>query len=99
MAIVIEEGKKRTDIFAIGAWLVFLALVAGAVYYIFFAQPELVVIPETGTLSNIAPITQLSLNPQSIVQGSIFQTLHSTIALPSPQGPAAVGRTNPFIAP
>lgn len=99
MAIIVEEGEKKTNIFGIAAWLVFLVIVAGAVYYIFFAQPQLVVIPATGTLNNIAPIAQLSLNPQNVVDGAAFQALHSTITLPTPQGPVSVGRPNPFIAP
>jgi hypothetical protein len=99
MAIVVEEGRKKTNILGIAGWLVFLVIAAAAVYYIFFTQPELVSIPETGTLGAIAPITQLSLHPQDVIQGTQFQSLHSNIVLPTPQGPAGVSRTDPFIAP
>ncbi len=98
MAIVIEEGQKKSNMLAIVGWLVFLGIAAGAVYYIFFAQPELVAIPASGNVSVIAPLTQNSLDPQAVIQSKAFQSLKSTVTLPTPQGPASVGgRSNPFI--
>lgn len=100
MAIIVEEnGKKKSNLLGIVGWLVFLGVAAAAVYYIFFAQPELVAIPASGTIGTIAPITQVSLQPAVVIQGPAFEALTSTIPLPSPQGPAAVGRSDPFIAP
>jgi hypothetical protein len=99
MAIIVEEGEKKTNMLGIIGWLVFLGLAAAAVYYVFFAQPQLVVIPSTGSLSIIAPITEAAVQPNTVIQGATFQALKSTIPLPTPQGPAAVGRTNPFVAP
>lgn len=99
MAIIVEEGKKKTNILGFAAWLVFLVIVAAAVYYIFFAQPQIVALPTTGTLNTIAPIADLSLDPQAVVGGAAFQTLHATITEPSPSGPVGVGRPDPFIAP
>lgn len=98
MAIVVEEGQRKSNIFAVVGWFVFLGIVAGAVYYIFFAQPEIVTIPASGSVSVIAPLTQNSLDPQSVIQSKAFQALKSTVTLPTPQGPASVGgRSNPFI--
>jgi hypothetical protein len=99
MAIVVEEGEKRTNILGVIGWVVFLGVAGAAIYYVFFAQPQLVVIPSSGSLSAIAPITQISLHPETVVQAPAFQALKSTITLPTPQGPAAVGRADPFIAP
>lgn len=99
MAIVVEEGEKRTNLLGIIGWLVFLGIVAAAIYYVFFAQPELVVITSSGNLSTIAPIANTSIHPDSVIKSSAFQSLTSTVPLPTPQGPAAVGRTNPFVAP
>jgi hypothetical protein len=99
MAIIIEEGKKKSNILGIAGWIGFLVLVGIAAYYIFFASPQLVVIPATGALSTIAPIAQLSLNPQNIVGSTEFQSLQSDVTLPTPQSPNSVGRSNPFIAP
>ncbi len=99
MAIIVDEGEKKTNIFGIIGWLVFLCIAGAAVYYVFFAQPQLVVIPSTGSLSAIAPIAQVSLQPDAVIQNPAFQALTNTIPLPTPQGPVPVGRTNPFIAP
>jgi hypothetical protein len=99
MAIIVDEGEKKTNIFGIIGWLVFLCIAGVAVYYVFFVQPQLVVIPSAGNLSAIAPITQVSLQPNAVIQNPAFQALTDTIPLPSPQGPAPVGRTNPFISP
>jgi hypothetical protein len=99
MAIVVEEGEKRPSILGFAGWFVFLLIAAAAVYYIFFAQPQLVAIPATGNLGTIAPLTQLQLDPTSVIQAPAFEALTSTIALPTPQGPAGVGRPNPFVSP
>ncbi len=99
MAIIVEEGEKKTNFISIIGWLVFLGIAGTAAYYVFFVQPQLVVIPSTGNLSTIAPITQMALHPDAVLQNAAFQALKSTITPPSPQGPTAVGRTNPFIAP
>ena len=99
MAIIVEEGEKKNNIFGIAGWLVFLVIAGAAVYYVFFAKPELVTISATGNLGEIAPITQVALHPETVVQGAAFQALTSTVPLPSPSGPFPVGRTDPFIAP
>lgn len=99
MAIIVEEGEKKSNLFGIIGWLVFLGVAAVAVYYVFFAQPELVTIPASGNLGTIAPIAQSSLHPQTVIQAPAFQALKSTITLPSPSGPVSVGRPDPFIAP
>lgn len=99
MAIIVDEGEKKTNLFGIIGWVVFLGIAAAALYYVFFAQPQLVVIPATGSLGTIAPITQNAVQPNTVIQSPSFQALTSTIPLPTPQGPAPVGRTNPFIAP
>jgi hypothetical protein len=99
MAIVVEEGEKKSNLLGMLGWLVFLGIIGATVYYVFFAQPQLVVIPSTGTIGTIAPITQSAASPSVVMQSPAFQALKSTITLPTPQGPTGVGRTNPFIAP
>jgi hypothetical protein len=99
MAIIVEEGEKKNNTIAIIEWLVLLCVAGAAVYYIFFAQPQLVTIPAAGNVGMIAPITQAALQPNTILQSPLFMTLTSTVALPSSQGPALVGRADPFIAP
>ena len=99
MAIIIEEGGKKNNLLGIIGWLVFLGIAAVAAYYVFFAQPQLVVLPSTGAIGTITPITQSNVQPSTVTQSAAFMALHSTITLPTPQGPANVGRPDPFIAP
>lgn len=99
MAIIVEEEKKKTNIIGIVGWIVFIGLTLAVIYYIFFASPTLVVIPPNGVLSTIAPIANANLNPQSVVGSTEFQSLRSTVTVPTPESPSGVGRSNPFIAP
>ena len=99
MAIVVEEKERKSNLLGIIGWLVFVGILIAAAYYVFFVKPELVKIPAAGSLGTIAPIAQISLHPEAVLQNPAFQTLSSSVVLPSPSGPAAVGRTNPFVSP
>ena len=99
MAIIVDEGDKKSNLLGILGWVVFVVIAAAAIYYIFFAQPQLVAIPATGTLGTIAPIAKTAIQPNAVIQSPEFEALTSTVPLPTPQGPAPVGRTDPFIAP
>ena len=99
MAIIVDEGKKKSNLPAILAWVVFIGIALVAVYYVFFAAPTLVNIPASGKLSTIAPIVSAKLDPQTVVGQPQFQALQSTITVPTPQSPNGTGRPNPFIAP
>ena len=101
MAIIIDEEKKPTHIFAIVAWLGFLIVISVAVYYIFFAVPEAAVLSTSENLSAIAPLANSAVQPQDVISGTAFQAiLHgTTIQPPSSTGPASKGRSNPFLSP
>jgi len=100
MAIIVEdEQKSGSNLIRLLAWVGLLAVILIAIYYVFFSAPQLVIIPPSGNLSTIAPIANVNLNAQDVVNSPGFQSLHSSIPLPSPQGPASVGRPNPFVSP
>jgi hypothetical protein len=100
MAIIIEEEKNRVNIFRLLGWLAITLIVVAGAYYIFFAAPELVTISPPASFQNITPIAQLPLRPEDVLNSQPFQALKSPpFPLPTPQGPAAVGRSNPFVAP
>ncbi len=80
-------------------WVGFLVVIIATIYYVFFAAPQLITITPTAGLSAIAPIANVNLNPEDVINSKVFQGLHSPIPAPSPAGPAGVGRVNPFIAP
>lgn len=100
MAIVVEgEEKKQSHMFAIAGWFVFLAVAAAGAYFVFFAPVVAEPIPASGGLSGIAPLAQSPVQPQNVENSSALTSLHTTIPAPTSTQPAAVGRTNPFIAP
>jgi hypothetical protein len=99
MAIIVEEEKKRSNLLGIAGWVVFLGIALASIYYIFFTAPALVPIEASGSLSIIAPIVTANIDPQSVVNGTQFKSLQSTITVPTPQSPNSVGRSDPFIAP
>ena len=101
MAIIVDEEKKPTRIFAVIAWLGFLVVVSVAVYYVFFAAPQATVLPATGGLSTRAPLASSTIQPQDVINSTAFQAVlkGTTIQAPSATGPASVKRTNPFLSP
>jgi len=99
MAIIVEEEKNRGKLILLLGWTGILIVIGATIYYIFLAAPELAIIQPTGNLGTIAPIANINLNPQEVVNGAAFQSRHPSVPHPSPTGPANVGRPNPFIAP
>lgn len=100
MAIIIEERKSRASLVRLIGWLAVIVIIGVAAYYIFFAAPQLVIVSPSGGLQSIAPISQVTLHPEDVLNSPAFQSLKiPAFPLPSPQGPAAVGRVNPFVSP
>ena len=99
MAIVVEEDRKQSHIFAIAGWFVIFIMIAATAYYLFFAPPTVTPATPSGGLGSIAPLASSPVQPQSVEQNAALTALHTTIAAPTSTGPAAVGRSNPFLAP
>ncbi len=98
MAIIVDEERKSTNLMGLLGWAVVIVVLIVAAYYIFFAAPELVVISPPAGYQAIAPLSQVTLQPADVLN-KIQALTQPSFALPTPQGPAAVGRANPFIAP
>jgi len=101
MAIIIDEEKKPTHLFAIFAWLAFLIVASIAVYYIFFAVPQATLLPAAGNLSALAPLASSTVQPQDVINSPAFQAIlqGTTVQPPSSTGPVSVGRPDPFLSP
>lgn len=100
MAIIIEEERSKTNLVSLLGWSAIVIILLVATYYIFFAAPDLVNIAPPANFQNITPLAQISLAPEEVLTSPAFQALEPpSFPLPTPQGPAAVGRANPFIAP
>ena len=94
MAIIIEEEKKKFNWFALASVILVVALIAVAVYYLFFAPVPLI---ERVTPLSLQPIQELSgitLQPEAIVNNPKFQVLKAYVN-PITIGP--VGKSNPFL--
>jgi len=78
---------------------VLLAVLAAAIYYMFFAPPTVATLPVSGTLGALAPLAQSSTQPQLIETSPALQALSSTIPQPTSTGPVGKKRPNPFLAP
>jgi len=99
MAIIIEEDKNKSNIMGIAGWVAFVAIILFAVYYVFFAPAESVIVVPPANLTSITPISEITLYPQDVANNKTFQSLQQYVSSSSVQSPAAVGRTNPFIQP
>lgn len=98
MAIIVEEEKKNGagGILTILTWLVIVGAIGGAVYYVFFAQPQLVgKITAPAGFQSTQQLSKINLNPQDILESQSFQALKQYI---TPLQPATAGRPNPFLA-
>lgn len=94
MAIVIEEKKTRSGFITVILWLVILGIIIGAVYYLFFSQPQLIEVVVPSNLQSAQNITKVSVNPQIVAP--LLQSLHPYIQ--SAGVPTNIGRSNPFLS-
>ena len=95
MAIVVEERKNPAGgIVNFLIWLFILGSVASAVYYIFFASPELVEVVAPHGFQATEQVAKIELNPQEVLDDPRFQALQQRVTPPSL---GAFGRPNPFL--
>ena len=101
MAIVVEENNKnRANLVRILGWVGILVLFGAAIYYVFFAAPEVVVISPPANFQYVTPLASATLHPEDVLNSPGFQSLKSpSFPLPTAQGPAGVGRSDPFLSP
>ena len=99
MAIIVEEEKNRSNLPSMLGWFVILVVALAAAYYVFFAAPPVAVVVPPAAFQSIAPLAQISFDPQSVVSSTAFQSLRQYVAEPTSTGPTAVGRPNPFVSP
>lgn len=76
-------------------WLIILAVIALAAYFVFFREPQTVEYLPKG-FEYTEGISSLDLNPAIITTNPEFTKRNDRV--PSPERPP-VGRSNPFLAP
>ncbi len=95
MAIIInEEQSSGSGLMGIIVWIVILAVVGGAAYYIFFKNAEFVETITPSSFQNTAQLAQIRLNPDEVINNPKFQALRPYV---TPVSPQRQGRQNPFL--
>ncbi len=93
MAIIIEEEKKAVNWFGIILALVVVGVLFAGGYILFFKKPELIEVVAPGKFQDLSKISQLSFNPQELLDSPQFKALKQfgvDVTVPQP------GRSNPF---
>ena len=94
MAIVVEEEQKSSrGLGSLIAWVIIVAVIGVAIYYVFFKRPDLVE-QATPTLTSTEELSKIQLQPDEVINSPSFRALHSYVQpLTAPGG----GRANPFL--
>jgi hypothetical protein len=96
MAIVVEQERApRLGLVKIVLWLIIIAVIAAAVYYLFFKRPDTIpnLIAPNG-FQNTSNLSKINLDPAAVIQNPVFQSLKSHVGdLPT----STPGRANPFL--
>lgn len=95
MAITFEEKRKGVNWFAIVVALVIAAVIALAVYFLFFVTPPGIEIVVPKQLESVIEISKIQFDPAAVVNSQAFRSLRSYVGLPSV---GQLGRENPFIS-
>lgn len=96
MAIVVEEEKNRySRLPALVSWMVIIAIIAVAAYYIFFKRPDIISISPPAELGEIEELLEIRIAPEEVVGSPSFQALKLYV---SPLVPSTPGKANPFLS-
>ena len=93
MAIIIEQEKKSVNWFGIITAIVIIGVLFAGAYFVLFTKPELIEIVVPGKVSDLSQLSQLSFNPEELLNSPQFKVLRqfdTDVTIPQP------GRSNPF---
>jgi hypothetical protein len=93
MAIVLEEEKKPINWLAVLTVIVIVAFLFTGSYFLFFKKPELIEVVAPKSLEDLNKISQLSFNPETVLNTPTFKLLKQYA---TPITPPTPGRSNPF---
>jgi len=97
MAIVVEEEQSRgvsSGVVSILVWLLILGIIAAAVYYVFFAEPEFITITAPEDFAATEITARADIDPQAVLGDPRFTNLRDYV---TPPPPGSFGRSNPFL--
>lgn len=93
MAIVIQEEKRKINWFALGVVVLIMAIIFGAIYYLFFVQPSLIEKATSPQLQSVKDLSEIKLDTDAIFNNPNFQILKQYI---NPIEIGQAGKNNPF---
>ncbi|MDE2079657.1 MAG: hypothetical protein KGI73_04735 [Patescibacteria group bacterium] len=95
MAILLEERRPRVNFLSIFSWIVVLAILVAAAYYIFFKNPEAIPFATPQAFEQTQGLSQVSVTPASLIGSKTFQALKD---FGVPISTDNLGRQNPFVS-
>jgi len=97
MAIVIEEEKNKSGLITAIIWIIVLAIIVAAIYYLFFSQPQLIEVVVPTNLQNAQNISKININPDLLNSNPVFNQL-KPYNIQSTSSGTNIGRSNPFLS-
>jgi hypothetical protein len=94
MAILIEQEKKPVNWIGMLTMLFVVVAVFVLSYFLFFKKPEIIDQVTPKNLENIAKLSKLSFDPESVIGAPAFQNLRSYVSPITPR--ETPGKANPF---
>ena len=89
-----EQQKKPVDVFAVIVVAFIIAVIAGIVYFLFFAPTPGFDIVVPAPLRVASEISAAEVDPSTVLNSKSFRSLRVYTGLPTS---GALGRENPFI--
>ena len=95
MAIIIEEERQSSlSLITVLIWLVILAVVGVAAYYLFFKHPETIAMSTPSNFKSAEALSKIALDPEQLRHSPAFEALKQYTTIPTP---TKLGKQNPFL--
>lgn len=77
MAIIIEQEKRKINLFVVATTAIVIGIVGAGVYYLFFINPGAIemTIPGASNLKLLKETTQIKFNPNEVFENAAFKKL------------------------
>ena len=79
MAIAIEREKKRINFVALLGAVAIIGIIAGVIYYLFFAAIPGIETIVPSRLKSAGEIAKIELNPQEVFENPVFRNLRQYV--------------------
>jgi len=94
MAIIIEEEKRKINLFALAVVALVIITIVGGTYYLFFAPTPLIEKVTPSSVKSLEALSNIKLQPELIINNPKFQILKTYI---NQLETGTAGKNNPFL--